>query len=328
MQFGTNHLGHFALTGLLLDNMLPVEGSRVVTVSSVGHRILAQIHFDDLQWERKYNRVERLRAVQAGQPAVHLRTAAPAGRQGRPTIALAAHPGVSDTELMRTPARRHPAARRAPLAARRAGRRHGRAADAARRHRPAVRRAASTTDPTASANRAGHPKVVKSSAQSHDEDIQRRLWTVSEELTGVTFPRLMRTVDEHRRVVAGLITRRPPATLPLADALGLVLADDVVAPLSLPGFDNSAMDGYAVVADDVAAASREQPVLLPVAEDIPAGRTDALTLKPGTAHRIMTGAPLPTGATAVVPVEATDGGNRHRVDPRKRQTRPAHPPRR
>jgi len=80
-----------------------------------------------------------------------------------------------------------------------------------------------------------------------------------------------------------------------------------VAPLSLPGFDNSAMDGYAVVADDVAAATPEQPVLLPVAEDIPAGRTDPLILKPGTAHRIMTGAPVPTGATAVVPVEATDG---------------------
>jgi molybdopterin molybdotransferase len=117
----------------------------------------------------------------------------------------------------------------------------------------------------------------------------------------------MRTVDEHRRVVAGLINRRPLVTLPLADTLGLVLADDVVAALSLPGFDNSAMDGYAVVADDVAAATPEQPVLLPVAEDIPAGRTDPLTLKPGTTHRIMTGAPLPAGATAVVPVEATDG---------------------
>ena len=117
----------------------------------------------------------------------------------------------------------------------------------------------------------------------------------------------MRSVEEHRRVVAGLITRSVPVTLPLADTLGLVLADDIVAPLSLPGFDNSAMDGYAVVAGDIAAATAEQPVSLPVAEDIPAGRTDPLTLKPGTAHRIMTGAPVPTGATAVVPVEATDG---------------------
>jgi molybdopterin molybdotransferase len=116
----------------------------------------------------------------------------------------------------------------------------------------------------------------------------------------------MRSVEEHRRVVAGLITRRPPVIQPLAETLGLVLADDVVAPLSLPGFDNSAMDGYAVVADDIAGASPDEPVLLPVAEDIPAGRTDVLTLKPGTAHRIMTGAPLPAGATAVIPVEATD----------------------
>jgi len=117
----------------------------------------------------------------------------------------------------------------------------------------------------------------------------------------------MRTVEEHQRVVAGLITARPPAHLPIAAALGLVLAEDIVAPLSLPGFDNSAMDGYAVRAEDVAAATEDAPVLLPVAEDIPAGRTDPLVLAPGTAHRIMTGAPLPTGATAVVPVEATDG---------------------
>ena len=77
----------------------------------------------------------------------------------------------------------------------------------------------------------------------------------------------MRTVEEHQRVVAGLITSRPPVRLPIADTLGLVLADDVVAPLSLPGFDNSAMDGYAVIADDIASATPEQPVLLPVAED-------------------------------------------------------------
>ncbi|MGV0777590.1 molybdopterin molybdotransferase MoeA [Mycolicibacterium elephantis] len=121
-------------------------------------------------------------------------------------------------------------------------------------------------------------------------------------------PGLLRPVEEHQRVVTSVIAPRPAVNVPLADALGLVLADDVVAPLSLPGFDNSAMDGYAVVADDVAGASAEQPVVLPVAEDIPAGRTDVLTLKPGTAHRIMTGAPAPSGATAVVPVEATDGG--------------------
>jgi molybdopterin molybdotransferase len=117
----------------------------------------------------------------------------------------------------------------------------------------------------------------------------------------------MRSVEEHQQVVTGLITPRKPVDVAIGDALGLVLATDVVAALSLPGFDNSAMDGYAIVAEDIADASAEHPVKLPVVEDIPAGRTDPLVLEPGTAHRIMTGAPLPAGATAVIPVEATDG---------------------
>ena len=118
----------------------------------------------------------------------------------------------------------------------------------------------------------------------------------------------MRSVEEHQRAIAKLITPRPTGLAPLADALGLILADDVVAGLSLPVFDNSAMDGYAVRAEDVAGASAAQPVKLVVAEDIPAGRTDSPILVPGTAHRIMTGAQVPPGATAVVPVERTDGG--------------------
>jgi molybdopterin molybdotransferase len=105
-----------------------------------------------------------------------------------------------------------------------------------------------------------------------------------------------------------MIRARPAVAVALAEAQGLVLADDVVARLALPVFDNSAMDGYAVRAEDVSGATPEHPVVLPVAEDIPAGRIDELTLQPKTAHRIMTGAPVPAGATAVVPVEDTDGG--------------------
>jgi molybdopterin molybdotransferase len=105
-----------------------------------------------------------------------------------------------------------------------------------------------------------------------------------------------------------MIGVRPAVAVALTKAQGLVLADDVVAELALPVFDNSAMDGYAVRAEDISGATPEHPVVLPVAEDIPAGRTDQLTLKPKTAHRIMTGAPLPAGATAIVPVEDTDGG--------------------
>lgn len=112
------------------------------------------------------------------------------------------------------------------------------------------------------------------------------------------------SVDTHRETVTGLLGNAPVISLPLASAAGLVLAEDVRAGVSLPPFDNSAMDGYAVRADDVA----EVPVTLPVAEDIPAYRVDITKLEPGTAHRIMTGAPLPPGAEAVVMVEHTDGG--------------------
>ncbi|WP_046301132.1 gephyrin-like molybdotransferase Glp [Mycobacterium sp. UM_Kg27] len=118
----------------------------------------------------------------------------------------------------------------------------------------------------------------------------------------------MRSVEEHQRAVTDLIQARPPVTVALADAEGLVLAADVIAPIPLPVFDNSGMDGYAVLADDIATATPETPVRLPVTEDIPAGRTDIPTITPGTAHRIMTGAPIPCGADGVIPVEATDGG--------------------
>ena len=117
----------------------------------------------------------------------------------------------------------------------------------------------------------------------------------------------MRSVEEHQRVVAGLITARPAVTAELPDAEGRVLSHEVTATVSLPVFDNSAMDGYAVRADEVASATADRPVKLPVAEDIPAGRIDVPALGRGTAHRIMTGAPVPAGATAIVPVEATDG---------------------
>jgi molybdopterin molybdotransferase len=119
---------------------------------------------------------------------------------------------------------------------------------------------------------------------------------------------MMRTVEEHQAIVAALFRQPRPVTVPATTALGKVLAEDVVAGVTLPGFDNSAMDGYAVIASDIAHATESDPVVLPVTEDIPAGRTDQLTLVPGTAHRIMTGAPVPDGADAVIQVELTDGG--------------------
>ncbi|GAA0511188.1 molybdopterin molybdenumtransferase [Saccharopolyspora subtropica] len=118
------------------------------------------------------------------------------------------------------------------------------------------------------------------------------------------------TVADHRARVAALLTTTPVARLPLEDCLGLALAEDLTASIPLPPFDNSAMDGYAVRSADLAGASPEQPVELPVAEDIPAGRVDVPPLRPGTAHRIMTGAQMPPGADAVIPVERTDRGTK------------------
>jgi molybdopterin molybdotransferase len=114
----------------------------------------------------------------------------------------------------------------------------------------------------------------------------------------------VRTVEEHQAVVNALLRALPEETVPVAEAHGRVLARDVAAAVGLPGFDNSAMDGYAARWAEL----ERTPVTMPVADDIPAGRTDVVPLAPGTVQRIMTGAPLPAGADVVVPVELTDGG--------------------
>jgi molybdopterin molybdotransferase len=116
------------------------------------------------------------------------------------------------------------------------------------------------------------------------------------------------SVGEHLADIAATIRPLAPTELSLGDAHGLVLAQDVAASTPLPSFDNSAMDGYAVRVGDVAAATQENPVTLPVVAEVAAGDTGAYALQPGTAIRIMTGAMLPRGTEAVVPVEQTDGG--------------------
>ena len=187
LQFGTNHLGHFAFTGLLLDRLLPVAGSRVVTVSSVGHRILADIHFDDLQWERRYNRVAAYGQAKLANLLFTYELQRRLASGGTTTIAAAAHPGMSDTELMRNmPAPLLSTFERiGPVVAQ----------NPAMGALPTLRAA---TDPAAVggqyygpdgfAQTRGYPKVVGSSRKSHDADRQRRLWKVSEELTGVVYP--------------------------------------------------------------------------------------------------------------------------------------------
>ncbi|MEO3758732.1 SDR family NAD(P)-dependent oxidoreductase [Mycobacterium sp. B14F4] len=184
LQFGTNHLGHFALTGLLLDRVLAAPGSRVVTVSSQGHRFVSGVRFDDLQSERDYSRV----GAYGQSKLANLMFTYELQRRlaGTHTIAAAAHPGGSNTELARNtplPLRLFFGAL-APLM-------QGPDVGAL----PTLRAA---TDPgvlggqyfgpDGLGEQRGHPKVVTSSEASYDVDAQRRLWTLSEELTSVTFP--------------------------------------------------------------------------------------------------------------------------------------------
>ena len=186
LQFGTNHLGHFALTGLLLDRIVAAPGSRVVTVSSVGHRFARNgIRFDDLQWEKDYSRVGAY--GQAKLANLMFTYELQRRLQGTQTIAAAAHPGGSNTEL----------ARNSPLPVRLVFDAVGSALTqpAAMGALPQLRAA---TDPgviggqyfgpDGFAEQRGYPVVVASTRVSHDVAAQKRLWTVSEELTGVTVP--------------------------------------------------------------------------------------------------------------------------------------------
>ncbi|MFY9934562.1 MAG: gephyrin-like molybdotransferase Glp [Streptosporangiaceae bacterium] len=119
----------------------------------------------------------------------------------------------------------------------------------------------------------------------------------------------MVSVETHLADILATVRPLMPTELSLADAHGLVLAEDVAASTDLPSFDNSAMDGYAVRLEDLADASEDHPVTLPVVAEVAAGDTGAYALQPGIAIRIMTGAMLPHGTEAVVPVEWTDGGS-------------------
>lgn len=121
----------------------------------------------------------------------------------------------------------------------------------------------------------------------------------------------MRTLEEHRDAILAAVTATEPVRLPLPDCLGLVLCEDVTSLVDLPGFDNSAMDGYAVRAADVATADPDvsgSAVRLPVVGEVAAGGVATRAVGPGEAVRIMTGAMMPDGADAIVKVEDTDGG--------------------
>ncbi|CAN5462122.1 SDR family NAD(P)-dependent oxidoreductase [soil metagenome] len=187
LQFGTNHLGHFALTGLLLPNLLTVAGSRVVVVASIAHNIRAGIHFDDLQWEHSYNRVSAYGQAKLANLMFAYELHRRLATAGAPTIAVAAHPGISNTELMR-----HVPGSSLPGFSQVAGL----VTNSPKMGALGSLRAA--TDPHAQGGQyygpdgfrelRGYPVLVQSSKQSHDVAVQERLWTVSQELTGVSYP--------------------------------------------------------------------------------------------------------------------------------------------
>jgi len=124
----------------------------------------------------------------------------------------------------------------------------------------------------------------------------------------------MLTVDEAQALVLDAVSALPPRRMSLLEALGCVLAEPVVAPIALPPFDNSAMDGFAVIAQDTRGATAEAPRAMKVIEDVPAGSEPQRRVQPGTAARIMTGAPVPAGADAVLLVEHTRPGLPGEVD--------------
>ncbi|WP_299052229.1 oxidoreductase [uncultured Nocardioides sp.] len=185
MQMGTNHLGHFALTGLLMDRVLAAPAGRVVSVSSVAHKIRSRIDFDDLQFTRGYERVAAYGRSKLANLLFTYRLDRRLRDAGSPASALAAHPGIAATELVRNlPG---PLRLGASLASRL---QNSAAVGALGTLRAATDPAAAGSDyfgPAGPGEAVGLPVWVASTGRSHDPQAQDLLWAASEELTGVTF---------------------------------------------------------------------------------------------------------------------------------------------
>ena len=118
----------------------------------------------------------------------------------------------------------------------------------------------------------------------------------------------LRSMQAHRQYLLSCVTPLRPFRQHILDAVGLNICEDIIATIDLPRFDNSAMDGYAARAEDVTEAAQDAPLSLPVVGEIAAGKAALHRLSPGTAMKIMTGAPVPLGADTIVPYENTDRG--------------------
>jgi len=185
LQFATNHLGHFALTLLLLDRMTDVEGSRVVTVSSLGHWLRCAFDLDDVRAELGYSRVVAYSRSKLANLLFTYELQRRLVTSGAATVALAAHPGGSDTGIIsHVPGASFMHRWMQPLAQ-----------SASMGALPSLRAA---TDPVAAGGQyfgpnrlfesRGNPVVVRSSSRSQDRVLQARLWARSEELTDVRWP--------------------------------------------------------------------------------------------------------------------------------------------
>src|SRR6266540_5253464 len=189
LTFATNHLGHFALTGLLLDRLLGTPGSRVVTVSSEGHA-RGVMNFDDLQSETGYKPAQAYYQSKLANLLFTYELDRRLRAIGAQTIALACHPGIVLTDLYRNRSRLE----RAPLSPRLGKLNFWLVQSKEMGALPALRAA---VDASAHGGEfygppgrgyTGYPVPVKSSARSHDAADQARLWEVSEQLTGVAYP--------------------------------------------------------------------------------------------------------------------------------------------
>jgi NAD(P)-dependent dehydrogenase (short-subunit alcohol dehydrogenase family) len=186
LQFGTNHLGHFAFTALLLDRLMETERSRVVTMSSPVHRMCTSIDFNDLQWERSYKRIAAYAQSKLANLMFTYELQRRLARTTATTIAVAAHPGGSFTQqFQHTPIIIRPLVNLIGP----------RVLNSPQMSALSPLRAATAADvcggdyygPNGFREVRGYPKLAQSSDLSHDEKLQERLWEVSEELTGVRY---------------------------------------------------------------------------------------------------------------------------------------------
>jgi NAD(P)-dependent dehydrogenase (short-subunit alcohol dehydrogenase family) len=193
MQLGTNHLGHFALTGLLLDVLLATPGSRVVTVSSSMHRI-GRIRFDDLQGERSYGAWRAYGQSKLANLLFTFELQRRLARRGAQTIAAAAHPGYAATHLQEV----GPRASGSTLMGQAVALGNRLIAQSAAMGALPSLYAATASDvrggdyfgPDSWFEMRGHPRRVGTTARAHDEQVAARLWAASEELTGVRYESL------------------------------------------------------------------------------------------------------------------------------------------